>query len=683
MAAARRLPKKAIAKRAAPSAAPNLMQKKHEEDAQKSTKRTKKQEDFDKKLKEKVTKCLRDNFGALSEQEQRHVQVDGLTLAQRLTNDKMEEAAGDKVTFSEFYFEKWRSAYTRAGSESAALEPKSDDLEIDPKLVEAVQASRQHGGSRQLLAQWMLVRKICPNQSEVCGLFSHAMELKPHLGGTHLSTLMSLCAFILKHGLHQNYVNEFAAIRPHLDRALTHSYVFTKSRGWGPDKFWEAYKDKAALVVDTKLVHQSFTAEGSRSGHEKAIEVVVNSSALGKKMFGFADEWLTLFGLGEYMTAAIKAELDGKPLAEGILGHVREVVKAEFDRRNIASTGQQQVRKISLVYRDVKIEVEADGAWGEFVLRLDLYVKEACRVAKNSQGKPWLTPLHCEDEFFGPLVMIERHVDEQVVKPFNTARNIANQQLSATRQRVGEHVITFWDENEEVLSMVDASIIIEAAFFRTMAKSGCQTLLREKVKDVLPKEAYVGDLKDVASAVGRVMHSTLYTFAARDVQSDVNVVSEWCKAVAAHRKPDFIATKFNTFLTEVQDLMKFLLTARPSGASTGSGPAEIWSGEKAMAFMLKAAADKVKAGSVLSLADLKIFDTFHWLMNPEQITLHSTWMKAAFSAGGSALVSVKASVEQSASSSSSSAASIKRKSSAEDLVATTMALFKRKSSAKH
>lgn len=159
-----------------------------------------KQANADTLINDQVTKCLRDIVAALSEEEQRAVRVDGLTLAERIEKDKR-LALSDKASappFGKHYFDSLRAQYSAARADTSALEPKSDDCPIGERLIAVVHAPRSHGGSKQLLLQYMQTVAVEPNQSEICGLFAHGLELKPHLGGGHLLALMGLCDLVKK-----------------------------------------------------------------------------------------------------------------------------------------------------------------------------------------------------------------------------------------------------------------------------------------------------------------------------------------------------------------------------------------------------------------------------------------------------------------------------------------------------
>ena len=196
-----------------------------------------------------VQKCLRDNFSSMSEEEQRVIKVDDLTLAEKLAVDK-KLCMADKTNcpaFDNHYYECLRSKFTRAGVVSDAVEPLADEPSC-AKLYEAVQASRAHGGNRQLLQQYLQMTEKAPSHTECCGLPAHALELKPHLGGGRMSTLGAFCVYIKKFSLRTLFPLQTIAVLPQLDKALTQAYTFMKNKGYSPEAFWSLYEDKADLV---------------------------------------------------------------------------------------------------------------------------------------------------------------------------------------------------------------------------------------------------------------------------------------------------------------------------------------------------------------------------------------------------------------------------------------------------
>jgi hypothetical protein len=424
-------------------------------DAGKQASRTKSDSE-EKKLRDQIQKCLRDNFSMLSEEEQRSVKVNGEALYQRLESDRIQALADKKkIAFGKYYYDSLRKLYARQTDMSNALEP-SADLPIDEKLLAAVQASRTHGGNRQPLQQYLQIAPRPPNESEICGLCSHMLELKPHLGCAHRTSLMDFFGNLTRHNIATTYPKQFKVVLPHLDRALTQAFVFMKNRGFSPSQFFEAYRDKAALVVDVGSVERLLSAEGSWQGHEAVVHAVSSSSALGKKMFGFAEEWCSIYGLGEKMQATIKDVFEGKKITEALVDECKLRMKAEIDGSSCSTNLRtEKPRTVELEYRGEKLTAIASGAWEEFTIRLDVFLKTTCQQCKKPGEKtPYLLPLFCEEELKPTLSVAEREVDEAVNKKHNSCRSSANHMLSASRQQLAEHVLLYVVDSLEVFCLL-------------------------------------------------------------------------------------------------------------------------------------------------------------------------------------------------------------------------------------
>lgn len=677
MPASKRTPqkKKAAGRQVQPPAkVATLVEAKHQADVAKKGGRPKKASE-EQKIQAQVAKALRDNFAGMSEDEQRVIKVGDRTLVERLAEDKRAVMNKEKgaPTFGKHYYADLRRAYTASASDLSALEPLDDNAPLDDKLIAAVCASRSHGGNRQPLLEYMQLCTTMPNQSEVCGLFNHAAELKPHLGGTHLSVLLNLCSFIRKHQLETRYPKEVAAVLPTLDKALTCAYCTMKGKGFAPDIFWSAYADKAQVVVAKEPVERLLAADGDWTGHEAVISAVVGSSTLGAKMFGFAEEWVTINGVADTINRKLAQVLDGKNLTTELIDKCRTLMKQELDSKGpAAKAAYDKPRTAEITYRGRSLKLEVQGVWEEFNLKLDVYLKGIGMKVKRADGTPYLVSLFCEDELCPvagapPAITI----DGAIYKQYNSCRISANSQLSKSRQAVSEHVLAFLDNNEEVLCMMDNSFRVEAEWLRDMAASGCQAVLEEKIMMELPSPASPRDPRDVASGVDRLKNGTVFMFASRDSQSTCNVVAEWAKAIANNRKPSFLCTRDSQFLQKVQSQMKYMLQVRVEGTET-QAPRTLLA-EAAAEHIIAGIQKQVDESSPIDMSDLQLLDTFSWLLTEAQLTKHGAWVKEAFSAA-----KPNAKIRSSATAAVGSSQTGKKQKAAQDLASTTMALFKKR-----
>jgi hypothetical protein len=299
---------------------------------------------------------------------------------------------------------------------------------------------------------------------------------------------MDFCGYLARHNIATTYPKQFKVVLPHLDRALTQAFVFMKNRGFSPSQFFEAYRDKVALVVDVGSVERLLSAEGSWQGHEAVVHAVSSSSVLGKKMFGFAEERCSIYGLGEKMQATTKDVFEGKKITAALVDECKLRMKAEIDGSSCStSLRTDKPRAVELEYRGEKLTASASGAWEEFRIRLDVFLKTTCQQCKKpGETTPYLLPLFCEEELKPTLSVVGREVDDAVYQKYNSCRSSANHMLSASRQQVSEHVLTYSEDNAEVLSLSDASITVEATWFKYMTEAGCQKILRSTSRKLFP-----------------------------------------------------------------------------------------------------------------------------------------------------------------------------------------------------
>ena len=663
-------------------AAPTLVEAKHTEDAGKKKGGRKAAESFDSKVNAAVLKCLRDNFAHLTDEEQRVVRIDGATLVERLSRDKVQYFTDRRhaPALGKRYYDSLRSMYSISSYGGDALDPRQDGETIDAALIEAVRLSRSHGGSRQPLTQWLQTFANAPNQSEICGLFRHALELRPHLGGTHMSVLKDIMTYIRKHNLVAAYPAEFGALKSHLDHVLTTAYTQMKSKGFSPVQYWSSHKKWADLVCPVATVERLLAVQGSWAGHYDAIAEVVGSSLLGAKMFGFAAETSSAVGISAFIDSEIKQRLDGVDLTVQHVDDVKTAILKECQARSTLPKHMAvKPRDVELVYRGEKVVVVAESMWEEICLRTSLYVKLAAMGSHKEAGaSAYLIGMFCENDLkpLGPLTV--RAIEEELFATHQSARASANSQLTKTRHAVGEHVMQFMEEHLEVLLMIDGTLVMEAAFFSDMFKSGCSRLLQASVLAELPDGTAPRDGSLVAAAVELIKGCAAYTFADADTQTNINVVVEWAKALALLRKPTFLSANGNAFLSAVQARLKHMLqvAVKPDMKHTCE---KLLTGEAALRHLLTEADEKAQAGTGVDMQTLKALEAYSWLLTAADTANLAIWVKAAFARAGSSSTVAKGSVESGVAETAKQTA--KRVKAEQDLADATMAPFKKKAKA--
>ena len=176
--------------------------------------------------------------------------------------------------------------------------------------------------------------------------------------------------------------------------------------------------------------------------------------------------------------------------------------------------------------------------------------------------------------------------------------------------------------------MLDTTFDLEVAWFTQQNKSGARDTLRHDVLDSLPdgkSPAHVLASKSLADLT-EIKGSSVYGFAKENAQSDVNVVLEWVKAIHNQRQPSF-RFKDCVWLQACKDRLSFFVHHTTAGSNDTPGATVF--GAEALSVMLQATKAKIDAKEEVTLGELKVYDTFAFLMSADDVKQHRTWVQVA------------------------------------------------------
>ena len=200
--------------------------------------------------------------------------------------------------------------------------------------------------------------------------------------------------------------------------------------------------------------------------------------------------------------------------------------------------------------------------------------------------------------------------------------------------------------NEEVMCMLDGSWGLEQEWFRHMSEVGVKDLLQSRVSKIFcPTADFCGYLNaaEVVSQLEDMKRTPAYEYAEEDAQSSVTIPLEWASAVAGQRQPSFKALKDSNYLKDIQGFMHQMLMYSVDPPSEGSSKDQVPVAEpvcygiQAMEKLFGAMDLRVKTAAVnapIDLGDLKVFDTFAFLMNASQKATQREWIGKCFKSHG-------------------------------------------------
>lgn len=308
-------------------------------------------------------------------------------------------------------------------------------------LYQAVDASRAAVPNRDRLIQYCQVTPTEPNHSEMVGLYLHALELKPWLGGSHAPALLEVIKLVVRFKLADKHPEEFKALLPQVDRTLTHVYSQLKTKGFRPSQFLDTYKAECARVMPVEAAQRLLLVTSSWVNHSEDTDSVVNSSTLGRKMFQYAALANPSNCVGAVSDAVLRQKLGGSSaISVAAVADAKSAIQKQLEAKN-AWASLDKPRVVEVQYNGLGVKLEVSSVFDEVNLRVASFLKQEALRALDQQGNLRMPPLFCEEELIKPKrVPAARDIHEDVLKFFVNARRSANSQLPVARHRVGEHV---------------------------------------------------------------------------------------------------------------------------------------------------------------------------------------------------------------------------------------------------
>jgi hypothetical protein len=240
---------------------------------------------------EQVNRCLKDNFKEFSSQEIDSIEIDGLTLRQRLARDKRLSRKNPDMSMGSNYYRMLKDKYRSSDSVVKKLEVTNQSDLISPELRTALVALKNANCNKSPLLEFMSgVESL--NQKEVIGLYRGTQDLKPNISQKHVQVLVDLMRMILRLELHIKYEKETKLMFPLFDETLCACWDRLKRGRVGPAEFWNLYGDVGSLIMikdDVDAIMECGSNFKSVSDH---IGRCTAGCKLGTRMFGQACLWV-------------------------------------------------------------------------------------------------------------------------------------------------------------------------------------------------------------------------------------------------------------------------------------------------------------------------------------------------------------------------------------------------------
>jgi len=594
-----------------------LVKKRHDDDQENRQSRRQQPVDL------QVNRCLQDNFAGFSSLETDGFKINGRTLREKLSNDKLLARDNPQcgIKFGKKYFNDMRTQYGQREHVNAGLVVADESLPINHSLVEAITNART--AAPQKMIEFCQTEPL-GNQSEIAGLLRFGLELKPWMGGQQRAMSVEIMKHIVRTGMIAVFPNEVAAYRPQIDKTLSQVYIAMKGTV-EPDAFWKLYRPYAALVLSVDAVDRLLAAKSTWDGHDDDLDAITSSGDLGMKMFGFAMMANAGIRLGKKIDEQIASSLDVPLVTSAVLQKARDAITNEvlLKMPHLTFALNNKKRAILVKYRGQDLPVEVSSVYAEVNVRLMATMKSRAIAMETS---PSLIPLFNEVALLPLGGKSKLAVEESLLLEMNVARSSANALLTAERMMQGSAVDDVLTSRSEAILQIDPTFGLEISFFRWLIGAGGQQLLQARVLDALPSSQGFHSAKSVAVTIEQIKASPLYAFVSREGQSSVNIAGEFVTSLANLRMPVLKAAEGHDFLLKVKDRLQWFLSSNAASSSTGPGV----HGLAALTAMFEIQQQKATDKQEVKLEDLQMFHAFHWLLTPAQVTVLQTMVSGIY-----------------------------------------------------
>lgn len=212
---------------------------------------------------DQADRCIAEHFKGWSKVQTTVVKVEGVTLRERIIQDKR-RCKHENTRLSSGYWRDLQAKYAGEESPLRKLQVLDANEPVRPSLIEALKVAQTLNcttRSKAALVNWFKTETSC-NQKELCGLVRLCLQQRPNVSLSHCSVILGFAAYIDKWSLKEKFPSEIATLRGHIDEALCYMYASMKKEKIGIVKFWTCYRSEASLILDAGLIDKAVKATG-------------------------------------------------------------------------------------------------------------------------------------------------------------------------------------------------------------------------------------------------------------------------------------------------------------------------------------------------------------------------------------------------------------------------------------
>lgn len=569
-------------------------------------------------IEDAVDRSLEEHFPGTTVQFRTQRLVAGVSLRDRLLQDKAEAQSSGK-RLSSTYWRKVKEDYAAVMDDSFTIQDQNQPLQND--LLEALKqamTSNTTTRSTSKLLTWAQKATEC-NQKEFCGLARFLLSLRP-AGNQHaLMLILEVMRMIIRLEMNGVLGVEMSKLHDCFDQALTISLTQTK-RTCTEQQWWEVYKDISQLVLDCQSVDTIFAAQSCWSSVAKEVATTVKNSCLGYKLFGWAEPFVCAESVEKLFQDKLNG-LDKDKVTHASMDLLMQQLVKEgeaFNAQHLLSTK----RHINLKYRGISCEILVQSFVEEANFRISAYLKD---LAVSSDLLPEMA---FEERLWKslsktfewkPMKNMRQGLDGRVLKAGKDARALLKEAVGS--QTDGALLMEMINSKIQIYLNLDPTFRLEVAAWQEVHMSAGQKALEERVLECFPQKSKPKTFNDTLQELEDLSQGALYKFLAKQARSSLDTAREVVVLMAAGTPPNIAHMKGDWHQKLVCKLDLFCLEKDlPSESDQEKDKAKAVKVPRALygaaAFRLKLEL-AVKEGDGLSMEHLTHLQAFSYLGNQQ------------------------------------------------------------------
>ena len=557
-----------------------------------------------------VDKSLKDNFRGWSSIDIDGTVVEGLTLRETILRDKRKSRMSNDFPMGAHYYGELRKKFGCSSQVANQLQVEDEHQEVSPPLLQAFTDLKASTPKRGALLQWLATADAC-NQKEYTGLLRATLEQRPMVSTAHMNLVTAIMKYIVRTSLNIKHKAMTFHMQKQFDTALVAKYVGMRKDGVTTKTFVELNTDIMVLVMpNMQDLTAVLSATNSWTPYKKQLGRVVESSMLGKHMFGFAQVHIICEDIEAFMDIEIAKSQPARWNQERI-HEMRKYCIAEVQKMkgiDLLPTN----RIITLKYRRLKIKLPVTSIYEEFEYRKEAMLRQ---MAVRMKGVP---PLLCENGLVddagdaGPIA-----IEVDLLKACSAARVMANSFFGDEGWCSGESIRGLLQQKKPILRQLDSCWAIEEAFIEAMCGEGGEDALKQRILDSLPNpQKGTFSMATSMQKLQEVRNSDLCRFVSRSAQGLVDSVREIIHAMSNGKAPNFGQAETTEFMKSVIAKLGNFVTAEIADPEFAEGRHAVF-GKHALEWQFRGLQTLVNQGKSYDFELLENFHIFEWLIDDD------------------------------------------------------------------